>query len=154
MATLETMFADYASYHQTAGNKWCHRIGIPLIMVSLLGMLARVPLLSFERFRLDAALLLIGLVSIYYFALEWRFGLLMLAITLGMWALGSAIPMSLNVGLFIAGWVLQFLGHGVWEKRQPAFLRNLVHLLIGPLWIVNDVVRLVQPGKSAPVGDA
>lgn len=69
MASLEAMFADYASYHQTRGNKWCHRIGIPLIMFSLFGMLERVTLFANEGFRLDAALALIALATIYYFIL-------------------------------------------------------------------------------------
>lgn len=142
MAALEAMFADYASYHQTQGNKWCHRIGIPLIMFSLLGMLERVTLFAAAGIRLDAALALIALVTVYYFALDWRFGALMLGISLAMWALGRPVPMAAHIALFVSGWVLQFLGHGVWEKRQPAFMRNLVHLLIGPLWILDDAVGL------------
>ena len=38
---IRSLFADYASYHRTSGNKAFHRISIPLIMLSLLGMLAR-----------------------------------------------------------------------------------------------------------------
>ena len=52
------------------------------------------------------------------------------------------------ITLFVAGWIFQFIGHGVYEKRQPAFFRNLVHLLIGPLWILNDVVPVVR--QSTP----
>ena len=26
--------------------------------------------------------------------------------------------------------------HYVYEKKSPAFYKNLVHLLVGPLWIV------------------
>ena len=148
MASLEAMFADYASYHQTRGNKWCHRIGIPLIMFGLFGMLERVTLFAAEGFRLDAALALIALATVYYFTLDWRFGTLMLGISLGMWAIGRGVPMAVHIGLFVGGWVLQFLGHGVWEKRQPAFMRNLVHLLIGPLWVLDDAVGLTGRARE------
>ena len=42
MRKIDAFFADYASHHRTAGNKWFHRFGIPMIMLTLLGMLARV----------------------------------------------------------------------------------------------------------------
>ena len=44
------------------------------------------------------------------------------------------------LGLFVVGWIFQFIGHYVYEKRSPAFFRNLAHLLVGPLWIVAKAV--------------
>ena len=44
MQNIQLLFADYASYHQTKGNKWFHRFGIPMIMLTLIGMLVRVKL--------------------------------------------------------------------------------------------------------------
>ena len=44
MQDINALFADYAAYHQTAGNKLFHRLGIPMIMLSLIGMLTQVPL--------------------------------------------------------------------------------------------------------------
>jgi uncharacterized membrane protein YGL010W len=40
------------------------------------------------------------------------------------------------LGLFILGWIFQFIGHAI-EGNQPAFFRNPVYLLVGPLWIVK-----------------
>src|SRR5690349_11437517 len=42
------------------------------------------------------------------------------------------------LGLFIVGWILQFVGHAI-EGNQPAFFRNPIYLLIGPLWLVRRV---------------
>ena len=42
-----------------------------------------------------------------------------------------------GLGLFLVGWVVQFIGHG-FEGRKPAFLDDLVGLLIGPLFIVAE----------------
>jgi uncharacterized membrane protein YGL010W len=30
--------------------------------------------------------------------------------------------------------LVQLAGHVVWEKKQPSFLTNLVHALVGPLF--------------------
>jgi uncharacterized membrane protein YGL010W len=48
--------------------------------------------------------------------------------------------------LFIAGWILQFVGHAI-EGNQPAFFKNPVYLLIGPLWLVRRAASFVGLGK-------
>ena len=53
-------------------------------------------------------------VSLPLFFLNWRWALL----------------------LFIVGWILQFVGHAI-EGNQPAFFRNPVYLLVGPLWVLR-----------------
>ncbi|HUJ12860.1 MAG TPA: Mpo1-like protein [Thermoanaerobaculia bacterium] len=135
MRDIHALFADYASHHQTKGNKWFHRFGIPLIMLTLIGMLARVPV---------AAIALIVVSEIIYAILDWRLAAIMLVISTGFYFLGAAIPFWLNAALFVLGWIFQFVGHSVYEKRQPAFLKNALHLLVGPLWILNDVVHVVK----------
>jgi uncharacterized membrane protein YGL010W len=148
MADIHALFADYASYHKTAGNKAFHRLGIPLIMLTAIGMLVRVQL--FHAFptaggiRVDAAMLLIAASTIYYLTVEWRLALAMLAVSIAFYFAGAWMPMWLNVALFILGWVFQFIGHSVYEKQNPAFFRNFVHLLVGPLWILNDLIPVVK----------
>jgi uncharacterized membrane protein YGL010W len=143
MQDIRASFADYASYHQTKGNKWFHRFGIPLIMLTLIGMLVRVRL-TVAGVRIDAAMILIAAAVIYYLVLEWRLALAMLAVSIAFYLLGAWLPMSINIALFILGWIFQFIGHSIYEHRQPAFVRNAVHLLIGPLWILNDVIPVVK----------
>jgi len=137
------LFADYAAYHQTKGNKWFHRAGIPLIMLTLLGMLVRVGV-SAGGIRVDLAMLLIAVAEVVYLMLDWRLGLVMLVVSVVFYFLGAWMPLWLNVALFVLGWIFQFLGHSVYEKKSPAFLTNALHLLVGPLWILNDVVPVVK----------
>src|SRR5215210_5263689 len=54
------------------------------------------------------------------------------------------------LALFSGGWILQFLGHAI-EGNQPAFFRNPLYLLVGPLWLVRragEVVGLLKPSAS------
>jgi uncharacterized membrane protein YGL010W len=143
MPPIRTLFADYAAYHQTKGNKWFHRFGIPMIMLTLLGMLARVGV-SVGGLRVDLAMLLIVVAEVVYLMLDWRLGAVMLVVSVGFYFLGVAMPLWLNVTLFVVGWNFQFHGHSVYAKKSPAFLTNALHLLIGPLWILNDVVPVVK----------
>ncbi len=149
MRKIEVLFADYAAYHRTGGNKAFHRLGIPLIMLTLLGMLTHVKPFRIAAVEFDVAMFVIAAASAWYFVLEWRLALAMLAVSIAFYYIGAAIPFWINAALFVVGWILQFIGHSVYEKKQPAFFRNFVHLLIGPLWILNDIVPVV---KNAPDG--
>ncbi len=140
MRDIGALFGDYAAYHQTRGNKWFHRFGIPMIMLTLLGMLARVPIAP----HVDAAIVLILIAEVIYLILDWRLAALMLVVSAVFYIAGTALPLWINVALFILGWIFQFIGHAVYEKRQPAFLKNALHLLVGPLWILNDMVHVVK----------
>jgi len=42
-------------------------------------------------------------------------------------------------GLFLGGWALQLIGHAPYERNRPAFLRNLAHILVGPLRLLRKL---------------
>ena len=141
---IDSHLSDYALYHQTRGNKVCHFIGIPLIMFSLMALLR--PLTILPAFT--AAEVLILLTFAYYLTLDLRLAIGMLFISsvldLAAWKIAD-----LRIGLIalIVGWIFQGIGHAVYEKRSPAFTRNLVHLLIGPLFLLNELLR-VRPVET------
>ena len=134
--TLKSHFADYAEHHATPGNKFCHMLGIPLIVLSLFGLLAAVPLATVGGFPLTLAEVLLVGVTFYYLTLDSPLALMMLATSILLLALGRQLSLPWAAGIFVFGWILQFIGHYVYEKRSPAFLRNFTHLLVGPLWIL------------------
>jgi uncharacterized membrane protein YGL010W len=43
-----------------------------------------------------------------------------------------------GLGLFVFGWILQFIGHA-FEGNQPAFFKNPIYLLVGPLWWIKKI---------------
>src|SRR5258705_13601361 len=99
MRDVRSLFADYASYHQTKGNKLFHRLGIPLIMLSLIGMLARAGV-----GHLNAAIVLIAVSEIVYFMLEWRLAVVMLVVSVAFYFSRVAMTFWVNVRLFVLGW--------------------------------------------------
>jgi len=58
------------------------------------------------------------------------------------------------LALFVGGWIFQFIGHWI-EGNQPAFFRNPVYLLIGPLWMMRRALSavglLAKPAVDSPV---
>lgn len=133
---LDALWDDYEEHHRSDGNKWCHVVGIPLIIIGLLRFLA------FPLWGVEAALLVVLCAGAVYLWLDVKLGAAMLAALLLLYAGARLLPWQLALGLFVLGWVFQFIGHGVYEKRSPAFFRNLAHLLVGPLWVLNHVLPL------------
>ena len=133
---LRTHFADYAAFHRTAGNKACHSLGIPIIVLSLLALLARAPLLAVGGFELTLAEVVILLFVLYYLTLDATLAAAMLVAYAALDAAGRFIPPWPALGLFVVGWILQGVGHWVYEKNSPAFFRNFIHLAVGQLWIL------------------
>jgi uncharacterized membrane protein YGL010W len=134
--TLKAHFADYSAFHGTPGNQVCHYVGIPLIVLTVFSMLAKVPLADVGGFTLTLAEVLIVAVTVYYLTMDPPLALAMLAASVVLDAVGRRIPFWVALAVFVFGWVLQFVGHYVYEKRSPAFFRNATHLLVGPLWLL------------------
>ena len=137
---LRSHFDDYAAFHRTAGNKACHSFGIPIIVLASLSLLARMPLFAPFGFTVTLAEVVIVLFVAYYLTLDAGLAALMLAAYAVLDAAGRFLAPWPALGLFVFGWILQGVGHWVYEKNSPAFFRNFVHLAVGQLWILAKAV--------------
>jgi uncharacterized membrane protein YGL010W len=141
---LMKYFDDYAEHHKTQGNKITHSIGIPLIAVGLLGLLGRCVVGSgftgSEYFRVDGGTLLLVFGMFWYLYVDWKIAIPFVLVMTGLYFLGRSISTAMATFLFVFGWILQGIGHIYFEKKSPAFFKNFLHLLIGPLWIFARIV--------------
>ncbi|MBB2494418.1 Mpo1 family 2-hydroxy fatty acid dioxygenase [Aquipseudomonas ullengensis] len=148
MKSLVDHLGQYAEYHRDQRNILSHFIGIPLIVVAVAVLLSR-PGLEVAGLWLSPALLTALAASVFYLRLDLRFGLLMAALlALSLWA-GAALAqqstlvwLSGGLGLFVVGWVIQFIGH-YYEGRKPAFVDDLMGLVVGPLFVVAELAFLL-----------
>ncbi|WP_180163372.1 DUF962 domain-containing protein [Acinetobacter sp. YH12069] len=148
MSKLERLLSQYAAYHLDRKNVLTHFVGIPLIVFSIMCLTARVGLMI-SGFELTLALLLIIASVIYYLSLDKIFGLIMLLVFAVTYPLALMIAkMSLmswliwSVGIFVVGWIIQFIGH-YYEKKKPAFMDDVIGLAIGPLFVLAEFVFLL-----------
>ena len=137
---LAVAFEDYETYHRTPGNKLCHYFGIPLIAFTLVGLLSSVSIARLGPWSLDLALLVAAAVVAYDFLLSPRLAAMFALVLIVFYFLARPVPSFLLWVGFVAGWALQFIGHYVYEKKSPAFFKNLQHLMTGPLWVLARVV--------------
>lgn len=148
MSKLERLLSQYAAYHLDRKNVLTHFVGIPLIVFSIMCLTARAGLVI-SGFELTLALLLIIASVIYYLSLDKIFGLIMLLVFAVTYPLALMIAkMSLmswliwSVGIFVVGWIIQFIGH-YYEKKKPAFMDDVIGLAIGPLFVLAEFVFLL-----------
>jgi uncharacterized membrane protein YGL010W len=143
MQKVDELLADYASYHSTKGNVACHFVGIPLIVFGLLSMLLPLRVFSAAGWDVTAAELLIAAAGIYYLVLDVRLALTMIAAAALLDALGRVAGSPwIGLAAFAVGWVFQGIGHAKYEKKAPAFLKNFLHLLVGPIFLINEALHL------------
>ncbi len=136
MRNLDYYFSGYAAYHQSKGNKFMHYFGIPLIVFSILGLFAFV---GFNTWVNLGMILWFG-SSIFYIRLDWRRGLPFSMLMFILYLASLQVPGTVHGVIFLIGWILQGIGHYKYEKKAPAFLTNVSHLLIGPFWIFCNLV--------------
>jgi len=144
MKTLTDQLSQYAAYHRDRRNIHTHFVGIPMIVLAVAVLLARPVLLQWGALAVSPATLVTLATVLYYLRLDLRLGVVMAALmALCLWfaqamaAQPTALWLGVGVGLFVVGWVIQFIGH-YYEGRKPAFVDDLVGLVIGPLFVVAE----------------
>ena len=148
MKTLVDHLAQYAAYHRDRRNIASHFLGIPMIVLAVAVLLSR-PGFEIAGLWLAPATLTALAAAVFYLRLDTRFGLLM-AVLLGLclWAGASlavastALWLTTGIGLFVVGWVIQFVGH-YYEGRKPAFVDDISGLIIGPLFVVAEAAFML-----------
>jgi uncharacterized membrane protein YGL010W len=144
MKRVDDLLSDYGAHHRTRGNLVCHAFGVTLIVFGILSLLAEI-----RMGPLTAGEILIAVVVLYYAALDLPLaGAMLAAFVLLDLAARAVGDWRIGLAAFLIGWVFQAIGHAVYEKNRPAFFKNLQHLLVGPLFLVNEVLRV---RRVAPV---
>ena len=145
MKSADQWFQQYGQSHQNPLNKTIHWVCIPLIVISLLGLLMAIPVRLGSPW-LSPATLLLGLSLVWYALLSVRLAVGMLVVGSAMLVAAAALqalPVPLWVSsltVFVAAWVGQFIGHEI-EGKKPSFFEDVQFLLIGPLWLLGFVYR-------------
>jgi uncharacterized membrane protein YGL010W len=148
MRTLTQQLTQYAAYHRDRRNIATHFIGIPLIVLALAVLLSRPAFgAGLLPVTLSAAWLLFTAATVYYLTLDVPLGVLMacvsaLCVAFGEWlaAQSTLVWLATGIGLFVIGWVFQFVGHVAYEHRKPAFVDDVIGLLIGPLFVLAEAL--------------
>jgi uncharacterized membrane protein YGL010W len=130
---VDQLLAHYEESHRNSKNELIHFIAIPLIMLSLVGMMfALHPYVAYA---------FIAASMVYYLRLS-----LVFLVTMVLWslltvalvfAMGSLV-LELSVAIFVGAWILQFIGHKL-EGKKPSFFEDIQYLWVGPLFVLSKL---------------
>jgi len=148
---INTWLEEYGESHKNPVNKAIHWICVPLIMLSLIGLIYSIPngiKISFYNtvYIINWAIVFLFFISIYYLKLSKNLflGMVLVSILLiyGVEILNS-FSTSLwktSIFIFIVAWIGQFIGHKI-EGVKPSFLKDIQFLLIGPAWLLSFIYK-------------
>ncbi len=147
MRTFTQWMDEYALSHQNPTNVLIHKICVPLIMLSVIGLLWCIPSPHFFlRIQgLNWATLLVSGALCFYFLLNrvMFVGMMIqsvLMLTLTSWLASRGILLQISLIIFVLSWIFQFWGHKI-EGKKPSFADDLAFLLIGPLWVQKALFK-------------
>ena len=149
VSPAEQWLNEYGKSHANASNKALHWISVPLIVISVIGLLWSLPVPdSFSRssLALNWGTLFLMAAVVYYFILSisLAFGILpfiVFVVVTVSWLDRLATPLwAISGATFALAWIGQFVGHRI-EGRPPSFFKDLQYLMIGPLWLLAAVYR-------------
>lgn len=142
----------YGESHTHRINRVLHWICVPLIVMSLIGLLWSLPVPE-EFSRASPALnwgtLFIMAAVVYYFimSISLAFGILPVVISMVAivaWVDTLSAPLWLvSAAMFVISWSGQFIGHW-FEGEQPPFLQDLQLSMIAPLWLLATIYRRLK----------
>lgn len=132
---IDTLLAYYGQSHQNPTNVLIHCVAVPLIMLSLVGMLyAASPW---------AALVFLAASLVYYWRLSTVFLVAMGFVTVLMLVLVTALKVAgvllpASIAIFVVAWIFQFMGHRI-EGKKPSFFDDIQYLWVGPLFVLSHL---------------
>jgi uncharacterized membrane protein YGL010W len=133
---IDVLLARYGESHRNPVNELIHIVCIPAIVFSLLGILWAI--------HPAVALIVVAAALAYYVTLSRGFALGMAAMAGAMLVLLAMLPdgtvLPTSIGVFVAAWIGQFIGHHI-EGKKPSFFDDLRFLLIGPLFVLDILAR-------------
>jgi uncharacterized membrane protein YGL010W len=152
MKNVDQWLSEYGESHQNPANKTLHWICVPIIVISLVGLLWSLPVPGVMREAsplLNWGTLVLAAGVLYYFSMSRSLALGMLAfvILVSFCILGlQNLPWSLwavCLTLFVIAWIGQFIGHH-YEGKRPSFFKDIQFLMIGPLWLLSFIYRKLR----------
>jgi uncharacterized membrane protein YGL010W len=147
--SAQAWFDEYSQSHRHPTNKVLHWLCVPVILLSVVGLLWALPFpnawRSISPFFNWATIIAIAAVF-YYFSLSASLGIGMTLVMLAMlgivhWLDALPLPLWITcVSLFVIAWIGQFIGHAV-EGKRPSFFKDVQFLMVGPLWLLAHLFR-------------
>lgn len=130
---VDQLLARYEESHRNPRNERIHFVAIPLIMLSLIGLIYTLHPWAAYAFILAS--------MVYYARLSTVFLVTMTLLSIVGLALVYAMGehrLTICIAIFVGAWIAQFVGHKI-EGKKPSFFEDLQYLWVGPIFVLSKL---------------
>lgn len=144
---FQKFFFDYGRYHRNPVNIIIHLIFIPIITLTFFLMF---DYLSFKI--LDLKFNIFYIIYLFWVPIYIYTDFITGFITSAMYPILYFYTKQINceilglsyihsiILLHIFAWIIQFIGHGVFEKRKPALMDNPILMFNAPVFVLIEIL--------------
>jgi uncharacterized membrane protein YGL010W len=134
---IDQLLDHYGENHQNPVNEVIHFIAIPLIMLSLVGLLfALHPYVAYAF--VAASMVYYARLSAVFFVSMAFVSAMMIGLVLVMGK--NVLPLSVTI--FVGAWILQLIGHKM-EGKKPSFFEDVQYLWVGPVFVLSKLFKKI-----------
>ncbi|EJS43711.1 YGL010W [Saccharomyces arboricola H-6] len=138
---LRSQLGFYKFYHHDSKNVLIHSIFVPTILFSSFCMLHRIKIYHDVSLTAPLSVLFFVFYCFLYLPTGLLAGIFLLLLNLALTNHKIHLSFKQELSLFVIGWIFQFVGHGVFEKKKPALFDNLVQsLVLAPYFIMFELL--------------
>jgi uncharacterized membrane protein YGL010W len=134
---IDTLLAHYGNSHKNATNELIHFFAIPLIMLSIVGLMYALHPWVAYAFMAASMVYYARLSTTFLVAMVVWAALLFWLITL----MGDQVWQT-SLIIFIGAWIAQFIGHHL-EGKKPSFFEDIQYLWVGPLFVLSKLFKKI-----------
>jgi uncharacterized membrane protein YGL010W len=139
---FQNFFYDYGRFHYNKINVWIHIICVPLIVYTLGRMIGYLGT-NYLDLKLNPIYPLLAVLTCLYLYVDFVSGLLTIIQHVSLlyffsdvdFSIGSLSSIQVIILVHVVSWILQFFGHGVYEKRKPALMDNIFLMFSAPVFV-------------------
>jgi uncharacterized membrane protein YGL010W len=132
---VDALLAHYGESHRNPKNELIHYVAIPLIMLTLVGLMYAIhPWIAYAF--VAASMVYYARLSVVFLLTMLLGSVAMLAAIRGLDSMG--VLASVSAGVFVVAWIFQFIGHKI-EGKKPSFFEDIQYLWVGPLFVLSKL---------------
>ena len=128
---VDELLAHYGESHRNPRNEVIHFIAIPVIMLSIVGLLFALHPYVAYAFVAASMVYYARLSAVFLFSMA----IISLMALVLVHAMGAQV-LPVCAALFVGAWILQFIGHRI-EGKKPSFFEDIQYLWVGPLFVLS-----------------
>ena len=153
MRAATELLSRYAEYHRDQRNITSHFVGVPMIVFGVGVLLAR-PAFVLGGLVLSPAWIGFACAAAWYLTRgNVVLGLTVSSVIAALMLVAQRVAdgsvaawLAWGVGMFAGGWLIQFIGHW-YEGKKPAFVDDIIGLLVGPMFVTAELMFMLGWNK-------